>query len=186
MIEETPEKHFNGDEELINGHKELAKKGVIRENIRTLYVRIQFLRPCKAKTLFDLSVEATSQYERTKYDDIMTYIVVVGIIAKSSDSNKREQIENLKNTLTKLYPDAQEIIDDGYMWPKYNCDYRNNVFVTYYDSLGIEIKTEKKLPIAGGPDGGKRKYEMLPGEETYLTFTGVPDCAVSWKVWVPK
>ena len=85
-------------------------------------------------------------------------------------------------------PDLDRIIDEYYLFPKYACDYRNNIFVSYYNSLGTEIKTEKQLPFVrrGDEINGKRKLEMLPGEETFVTFFGVPDDAVSWKVWVPK
>jgi len=179
--------HFMHEESFEDWHKRLFStpvpdfgKGKI---IRTLYVKIQFLKPCKARTLDDLFNESKTKEEMDKYLSIGMYPLYW-----SSISNKKEK-EDYHKKMLKMYPDLDEIIKKYYLFPEYACDYRNNIFVSYYNSLGIEIKSEKKLPIARGSESGNekiRKVEMLPGEETLVVFFSVPDDAVSWKVCVPK
>lgn len=179
--------HFINEESWEAFHKRLSlpmstsTPKSLKEHIsKTLYVKIQFLKPCKARTLSELVNESKTKEATDKYTGITFYILGYGA---TSDEKERE---NYRNKVLKLYPDLDEIIEKYYLSPEYACDYRNNIFVSYYNSLGIEIKTEKRLPIAREWGYEKmRKLEMLPGEETFVAFA-VPDDAASWKVWVPK
>jgi hypothetical protein len=67
--------------------------------------------------------------------------------------------------------------------PKFRCDYRIKVFPTFYSSIGYEIETQGEIPSAGFKES--QKIEMLPGENTFVTFI-IPDEADSWHVWVPR
>lgn len=78
-------------------------------------------------------------------------------------------------------------VDTDYLMPKFRCDYRVKVFVTFFSKDGNEIKTNGSRPPALliNSFSKNRKTEMLPGEKTYDTFI-LPDEAAYWYVWVPK
>lgn len=152
---------------------------------RELYVKVQFLKPCKAKTLGDLMEEASLKAESDKYSTILVY--VWAYVEFMKDGREKEANE-YRTKMLKRYPDLDEILDKYYLHPQYKCgDYRTTVFVTFYDSLGSEIKTAKKLPFVYRDEWeeGKRKTEKLPGETTHVTFF-IPEGATSWDVWLPK
>lgn len=148
-------------------------------NDRTLFVRIQFLKPCKAKTLSDLALEASSKAEADKYLEIMMHVFVVnkyGMTEKEFTESRR--------SLKERYPDYDNIVDEYVLWPQFKCgDYRTKVFVTFYFLGDVEIETDEKVPYVG--IDGKRKTEMVPGETTVVLFT-IPAGATSWKIWLPK
>jgi hypothetical protein len=146
--------------------------------IKTLIVKIQFLKPCKATTLMD---KISSEYEREKYITIMLYI-----IGESGESkiNKEEHLK-VRKKLEEMYPDLDEVMI-GLLVPKFRCgDYRTMVFVTFYNSLGSEISTDKQLPFLYRDEREKNITEKLPGEITYLSFI-IPRRATSWDIWLPK
>ena len=71
------------------------------------------------------------------------------------------------------------------MSPRYKCDYRTTIFVTFYNKDGGEIDTIGSQPIAPFTQDGERKYEILPGEKRFDIFT-VPSGAAYYYSWVPK
>jgi hypothetical protein len=102
----------------------------------------------------------------------------------------KEAVERLMGVFEKNCKEAgidpQDFLSDIEL-PRFRCDYRLRIFVTFLTKEGLEIKTMDEIPYALLLDGnsGKRKTEMLPGERMYVTFL-IPDKAKSWKVWVPK
>lgn len=71
--------------------------------------------------------------------------------------------------------------------PRFRCDYRLKVFVTFFTKDGNEIETEGVIPYALKINSysSKRKTEMLPGEIIQVFFS-IPEGAKFWYVWVPK
>ncbi len=72
--------------------------------------------------------------------------------------------------------------------PKFRCDYRFKVFVTFFSSDGIESETKSTYPLALWTDSllNKRKTEMFPGEKKWVSFYPIPSNATSWYVWLSK
>ncbi len=106
---------------------------------------------------------------RTHYTQIQFLQPCSATIIKSGDSIK----------------DFQNITDFNldYVVPKFRCDSRLKVFITYFSSDGSEIKTEGDFPLALKLDDNSRKTEMIPGEKQYITHF-IPDDVVYWYVWV--
>jgi hypothetical protein len=71
------------------------------------------------------------------------------------------------------------------MTPRYKCDYRTKIFVTFYDKSGVELDTIGSQPMAPFGEDEKRKYEILPGEKVFDVFS-VPSGAAYYYSWVPK
>lgn len=70
--------------------------------------------------------------------------------------------------------------------PRYRCDYRFKVFVTFYSKEGLEIETQSEYPRAEENKLTKEwEKEKVPGEISSLAFF-LPENAKTWKVWVPR
>jgi hypothetical protein len=148
---------------------------------RKLNVKILFLKQCKAKLLSDKMKESSSKAETDKYTGILIYM---GGYAELSKSGKKKEMEEYRVKALESMPDLDKIMEEYYFFPKFKCDYRTKVFVTFYNALGAEVETAEQVPIAYWKDE-ERKIEMLPGETTYVTFI-IPDGATSWDIWLPK
>jgi hypothetical protein len=92
--------------------------------------------------------------------------------------------------------------------PRFRCDYRFKVFVTFFSPDGEEVETKGEYPAAYWTDSQhvERKPEMLPGEKSDLSFSIPADLFENkiseniygkkkppkssrvspWKAWVPK
>jgi hypothetical protein len=81
--------------------------------------------------------------------------------------------------------ELKDIFSIENMSPKYKCDYRTTVFVTFYNKYGSEMSTVSDQPAAPFGQDGKRKYEILPGEKRFVLFV-VPSGAEYYYTWVPK
>lgn len=160
--------------------KDFEKIPELRDVItRKLYVKILFLKQCKAKLLSDKMKEASSRAEMDKYIGIGIYITGYALLKTEKER------EEYRAKALELSPDLDKIIEEYYLFPKFKCDYRIKVFATFYNSKGTEVKTDEQIPIAYWKDDRERKIEMLPGETTYVTFI-IPDGATSWDIWLPK
>ena len=173
FVEEKRMGDLDKDFEKIPGLKDVITK--------KLDVKIQFLKQCKAKLLSDKIKEASSKAEIDKYTGILIYIWGY---AELSKSGKKKEMEEFRVKVLESMPDLDKIMEEYYFFPKFKCDYRTKVFVTFYNSLGVEVKTAEQVPIAYWKDE-ERKIEILPGETTYVTFI-IPDGATSWDIWLPK
>jgi len=157
-----------------------------KEIIRELVVKVQFLKPCIAtkkiptkggQGLFGWSTEETALF-------------MLSGLNRYAVENDMEKWGKLNKEYEKFCEDngidSTEFMIDMTV-PKFRCDYRIKAFATFYSSKGFEVKTIGEIPIALIKDSysTSRKTEMLPGENTYVTFH-IPDDADSWNVWVPK
>lgn len=171
FVEEKRMGEMDKDFEKIPGLKDVITK--------KLYVKILFLKQCKAKLLSDKMKEASSRAEMDKYIGIGIYITGYALLKTEKER------EEYRAKALELSPDLDKIIEEYYLFPKFKCDYRIKVFATFYNSKGTEVKTDEQIPIAYWKDDRERKIEMLPGETTYVTFI-IPDGATSWDIWLPK
>ena len=172
------------------GDDPLMKK--VNAQLRTLYVTIQFLKPCTATTRYNEIVEENG--ERLKkglpYNaegQALLFLNVAAIASRDSEEEKARSIrDEYRQLCEKSGIDPYEFMSDV-LTPKFRCNYRNKVFVTFYNSKGYEIDTIGQLPMAYWTDHShtKRKIEELPGQETYVKFI-IPANAKSWNAWVPK
>ncbi len=151
--------------------------------MKFLNVKIMFLKPCKAKTLSHKMAEATSKEELARYNSVLNFLLVWKTL---KDEGKEAECDKLMRKLDEM-PIEKEILNKYYLFPEYECDYRNKLFVTFFfdKESKIEMETKGQYPIAGVPEGERRKFEILPGETLNISFV-VPESAKSWKVWVPK
>lgn len=69
--------------------------------------------------------------------------------------------------------------------PKFNCDYRTKVFVTFFTKQGEEISTKGHYPQAPAKDLHNWETEIFPGEKLTTVFA-IPTGCTSWCVWVSK
>lgn len=153
-------------------------KGKIWKN---LTVKIQFLKPCVAKT------KEFQELSLTEKDALPIFSSSLLAFAKSKNDNEKVSIFREFDKYCEAHGIDSNKFMDELTTPYFRCDYRIKVFVTFYSSKGYEVETNGEIPIAlkndSYPNG--RKIEMLPGENTYITFH-IPDEADSWHVWVPR
>jgi len=81
--------------------------------------------------------------------------------------------------------DFSNIFTNYYLFPLYDCSYKNRINVTYFKASGAELKTDNQFPTATGVERGERKFSVSPGDMVNVIFT-IPDDAVKWDVWVSK
>jgi hypothetical protein len=192
-IEEfTPEEFYNGDEKAIKSHKESVKLLEYKtEKIRTLHVKIQFLKPCVATTETD---EYFKDHPGKDPNDIIPLTgekgeclaLLIGSIDAERQGNKKKSDEILK----KAAKQCHNIMD--YLQPRFRCDYRFKVFNTTFTPSKFKKYTsdvDSDFPEAPTIDikGNRiyRKNEILPGETIWITFP-ISGNVTSWCVWVPK
>jgi hypothetical protein len=193
FVEEiTPEKFYKGDKDMLAIHKTVVKSGDSRENFRKLYVKLQFLKPCIAKTLDYMSDAKQLKTGRflPKEADLQFGLVILHVLYEGVKEGKIDKKEYEKTVLEfdKVYSDYG--IDpvqfrNDVLLPAYRCDYRIKAFATFFSSPGYELETKGEIPFALLINDTVRKTEILPGEDTYVSFL-IPDKAESWEVWVPK
>ena len=165
-------------------NKEIDKEKIIKR----LHVTIQFLKPCVASTLRpDLSKEF-EDHLKTGHPE-SPKAIAFGILVLGVNGTEEERVDNFRaytQYCKKVGIDSYEFLEDISL-PKFRCDYRIKVFVTFFVKKGYELKTDSVIPWAMliESSSNKRKTEMLPGEKTSVTFI-VPDNAEFWYVWVPK
>ena len=182
-LELTPEELFGEDNKMAKMDREVAQQTGRSVNRRLLFVTVHFLKPCKATTLYELMMkEGVDSPLGSKYGAIMMYLGVYGDLVKGGKENEAEKI---KEKMEKKYPDLDQLVDEYYLFPKYDCSYKTKIKVTYYNASGREMKTENSYPIARGEEDGKRKLSLPPGETIGLQFF-IPDGAERWDVWVSK
>lgn len=188
-IEEvTPEDFYTGNEQLIKMHKDMVKKGIERETMRRLHVKIQFLKPCVATT------EADEYFKNKDLDATFTVSDeksnCIDLLFKSYNALQQGNKEKSEEITTKAFEQCPNLMD--YMEPCFKCDYRFKVFNTTFTPSKFkkyessEFSYFPKAPITDMT--GKyitRKDKMLPGETMWITFY-IPNDATSWCVWVPK
>lgn len=122
-------------------------------------------------------------------DRVKSVMVIAVLTVKGEEEGKISPAERAKmfQSLWAKSRFEMQIINDYYFNSKFDCDYRTTVFVTFYDSRGIKIDEQKKIPTAplSSKFDTERKLEMLPGESMTMNFA-IPGEAASWKIWVPK
>lgn len=69
--------------------------------------------------------------------------------------------------------------------PRFRCNYRFKVFVTFFSEDGKEIETIGEYPRAWLVGENHPITERSPGEKISHSFS-LPENAKSWKVWLPK
>jgi hypothetical protein len=153
---------------------------------KELTVKIQFLKPCKATRLkFDISEKFMDKRPLSPEEQAF-FLLKLGVVTSKNDEERIKFYKIYEKYCKQNGIDAFEFYLDVAV-PKFRCDYRIKVFVTFFAKDGCEIETDSAIPFAMLIDSSsnKRKTEMLPGEKTYVTFI-VPGNAVSWYIWVPK
>jgi hypothetical protein len=159
----------NGWIRIVDESVKESETDTYKNNIRFLFVKVQFLKPCKASYK-----SANDDYGRKCVDIALKYL------------KENRMLELMFGTpeLNKKCPDVKEYITE-----RFRCNYRNKVFVSFYSSGGKEIETVDAfpLPIEVKVGGKIKEYktEALPGEKTKIPFE-IPIEATSWYVWVPK
>jgi hypothetical protein len=150
--------------------------------IRRLHVKIQFLKPCIATTRLD-SIDK-KPLSKTEEEIALGLTLTIPLFKDGHN----EEANKIINALLEKYPNEYGQIVYDLTVPRFRCDYRIKVFVTFFSSEGYEINTDGEIPFAKFKSEYEfgRKKEMLPGETTYVTFVVIPDEAKSWQVWVPK
>jgi len=87
---------------------------------------------------------------------------------------------------------VKEIMDFDYSIPKFRCDYRTTVCLTFYSSDGTELETIRTHAGSGvGSDGHwDLDAELFPGDTTWVFFHNfvIPPRKIpaKYQVWVPK
>ena len=177
LIETPVEEYYKDKKELIE-----ALKSSGTEKVRRLHVQVQFLKPCTA-TVVRPQLTKESESTALLMLDIFNYASTDG---ETSEEELKILYKDYKEYCIDNGIDPFEFAMNAYL-PRFRCDYRTKVFITFYTKEGHEINTEGEHPIALliNKLSEKRKKEMLPSEKTYLTFS-VPDNAESWYVWLPK
>ena len=176
--EQTPEEFFKKE-------KDDPRLGLFKgEMFRTLHIKIQFLKPCKATTR-DEEWKKRNPDVFDSADEEAIMIVTKGLMGRLQQEGKKKEAEEVAVDMAKRYPN---FLDD-YILPHFRCDYRIKVFATFYSSKGYEIETQGKIPnallINVNEFSEEWKTEMLLGETTDVPFI-IPDDATTWKVWVPR
>jgi len=177
----------NGWIKIINQFvEEHPNKTLQNIGVKQLTVKIQFLKACKATRLkFDFGRKFVDKTPLSPEEHAF-FLLKIGAATSKSDEERMQSYKMYEKYCEQNGIDAIEFANDVII-PKFRCDYRTKVFVTFFAKDGREIKTASKIPFAMLIDSSsnERKTEMLPGEKTYVFFL-IPTNAVSWHVWVPK
>jgi len=193
----TPEEYYE-----VGSDHPLAKmnKGKI---FKKLWVEIEFLKPCTASTLFkeiseqfgkewDENWNNASKYPKLKARELSpkSMAFLMSQMMSKAYGEKDKSYEGLRKEY-EAYCEEHGLnsIDfrlDLYL-PRFRCDDRLKVFVTFLSTTGNELKTDGEIPIAYliNDKSTDRKTLMVSGERTHMTFM-IPEKAESWEIWVPK
>jgi hypothetical protein len=162
---------------------------------RFLNIKIQFLRPCLATTRepeLKREVEQSFKTGEPMSLESQAYLNFKMTLLRLKDHPIKEQDKyHEAREVFRKFCSEHGIDDHELFWdialPKFRCDYRIKVFATFFSSKGYEMETVGEIPYALLTDSFSqaRKTEMLPGENSFVTFV-IPESAASWKVWVPK
>lgn len=182
-------------EEFYKEHMLESDKG---KTIKKLHVKIQFLKPCQATTLFE---EMKAEYDRDWEQSLKLkrplsdksqalFMLFLTNYAMTDGKTPKEKSDQM---IKEYYAFCRKVGIDGFQLymdisvTRYRCDYKIKVFTTFFAKEGYEIRTEGDIPLAQKIDSysENRKTVMLPGETLWLSFI-IPDDAVYWYVWVPK
>ena len=188
----TPEERYKGNEQMIKRHKNLVRKGLEREKLRELNVKIQFLKPCVATTetkewLKKQNPSGDPNALIPLTDEKGKCIALLIEYAQANQQGNKEKADEIRKKTVKQCPDIME-----YITPRFRCDYRLKVFFTDFNQSKFKeyaagtFSYFPEAPIIDViEDRINRKEEMLPGETMWIKFY-IPGDATSWCVWVPK
>lgn len=159
-----------------------------------LHVQIEFLKPCTAT---DSEARIKDNYKReweksfagSKPELNLSPESWAYFILNAMSKEKQYDAKSWKNYETyceKNGIDPWKFFSD-LMVPRFRCDNKLQVFVTFLSSSGLELKTEGEVPFAYiiNDKSKERKVDMVSGERTFVTFI-IPENVESWEIWVPK
>lgn len=116
---------------------------------------------------------------------IRSVIVLVQFLKPCKATSKNDDLRNKYSDKTMPDYELGSMFSIENMTPRYKCDYRTKIFVTFYDKSGVELDTTGSQPTAPFDKDDKRKYEILPGEKIFDIFS-VPSGAAYYYSWVSK
>jgi hypothetical protein len=187
-IEEiTPERFYETlpmKEQIITSYKDMVKRGLVRDKIIKLHIKIQFLQPCKATT--DVQEWVKKQNPSGDPNAFIQlkdeHVQCLDLFAEWDQANKNGNKEKEKEIIKK----SNKLNCTEYQISRFQCDYRLKVFLTTFNN---DSDTKSFYPVAPIMDMTvnpiNNKSEMLPGETMWIEFI-ITDNATSWCVWVPK
>jgi len=148
------------------------------------WIRIKdvFVKNVTEAEVFDISKDDPKYKEYNSRKHKMLYVKIMFL--RTCKATEKES--PLDKAIKEGQPDKEvgkafgESIMNPEYWPKFQCDYRTKIFVSFYSSEGLEIETVGKYIAA------KKDEEVLSGEMRATFLSDIPENATSWKVWVPK